>query len=148
MKTPVLIAAIYLVAPGILHAQSDKTSLVIASVADAQSGQPIADAEVKLADINLSAKTDWSGEARIAKVGAGQHSFQVVKAGYDSLVVTLQVQGDSVGPVFRMVKSPTTTLAPVAVAGDPSTSYLAEFEKRRQQGRGKYLTSADLEEKK
>jgi carboxypeptidase family protein len=148
MKTPVLVTALCLVSAGVLSAQSATTSLVIASVTDAKSGQPIADADVKVADLNLSAKTDWSGEARIAKVGVGQHSFQVVKTGYDSLVVTLQVQGDSIGPVFRMATSATTTLAPVAVTGDPSTSYLAEFEKRRQQGRGKYLTAADLEEKK
>ena len=148
MKTSVLLTAFCLAAPAMLVAQADRTSVVIASVTDAQSGQPIADAEVKLADVNLSAKTDWSGEARIPKVGSGQHSFQIVKAGYDSLVVTLQVQGDSVGPVFRMMKTATTTLAPVAVAGDPSTSYLGEFEQRRAQGRGKYLTAAELEAKK
>lgn len=147
MKTSAFVATLCLIAPAILYAQTERTSVVIASVTDAQSGQPIADAEVKLVDLNLSAKTDWSGEARIAKVGAGQHNFQVAKAGYDSLVVTLRVQGDSIGPVFRMIKT-ASTLAPVAVTGDPSTSYLAEFEKRREQGRGKYLTAADLEEKK
>src|ERR1051325_1470721 len=147
MKTSVLLA-LCLVGPGLVSAQSDKTSLIIASVADARSGQPIADAEVKLADVNLSAKTDWSGEARIANVGAGQHNFQIVKAGYDSLVVTLQVQGDSIGPVFRILKSGTSTPAPVAVAATPRTSYLVEFEKRREQGHGKYLTASDLEAKK
>lgn len=148
MKSHVsLIAAFFACAPALLGAQAAKNSVVIASVTDAQSGQPISDAEVKLADLNLAAKTDWSGEARIANVSAGQHNFQIVKAGYDSMIVALQVQGDSVGPVFRLIKSGTTTLAPVTVPADPSTSYLAEFEKRRQENRGKYLTAADLEKK-
>ncbi len=125
----------------------NKTSLVIASVADAQSGQPLADAEVKLSDVNMSATTDWSGEARIAKVALGQHQFEIRKAGYDLLAVTLVIQGDSIGPVFRLAKAATNALEPVKVSGDPSTSYLADFEKRRQQGRGRYLTAADLEQK-
>src|ERR1700688_525928 len=41
-----------------------KTSVVIAGVTDAQSGAPLADAEVTLSDLNVSARTDWSGEAR------------------------------------------------------------------------------------
>lgn len=151
-STVFLVAAGLLGAPAALAAQAaSKSSVVIASVTDAQSGQPIADAEVKLADVNMSAKTDWSGEARIANVAVGQHNFQVVKAGYDSLIVALQVQGDSTGPVFRLIRTGTTTttatLTPVNVPADPSTTYLAEFEKRRAEGRGKYLTAEELEKK-
>lgn len=127
-------------------AAQTKTALIIASVTDGQSGQPVSDAEVRLTDINMSAKTDWSGEARIAKVGAGQHQFEIRKIGYDPLSVTLMVEGDSIGPVFRLAKSG-TSLAPVTVEGAPSTGYLSEFETRRAQGRGKYLTAEDLEKK-
>ncbi|HKR21212.1 MAG TPA: carboxypeptidase-like regulatory domain-containing protein, partial [Pyrinomonadaceae bacterium] len=117
---------------------------------DAKSGQPISDAQVTLDDLNITARTDWSGEARIAGVAGGQHNFIIFKPGYDSMVVALQVQGDSVGPVFRLLKTgaaSTPTLVPVTVPADPSTSYLAEFEQRRQAGRGKYLTAEDLEKK-
>jgi len=145
-KVAVTLGLIAMVVTASRAAAQNKTSLVIASVADAQSGQPLADAEVKLADINVSATTDWSGEARIAKVAAGQHRFEIRKAGYDLLAVTLLIQGDSTGPVFRLAKTAANTLAPVKVAGDPSTSYLADFEKRRQHGRGRYLTAADLEQ--
>lgn len=128
-----------------LHAQTvAKTSLVIAAVADAQSGAPVPDAEVRLSDINLSARTDWSGEARIPNVALGQHKFEIRHAGYQPLDIELAVQGDSTGPVFRLAKS-ATSLEPVKVAGDAS-SYLAEFESRRQQGRGRYLTASDLEQ--
>lgn len=144
---PFLVAALVCV-PVIGSAQA-KNSVVIASVTDAKSGQPIADAQVTLDDLNITARTDWSGEVRIAGVAGGEHNFIIVKPGYDSMVVALQVQGDSVGPVFRLLKSgtATATLAPVTVPANPATSYLAEFEKRRQEGRGKYLTAADLEAK-
>ena len=36
---------------------------------------------------------------------------------------------------------------PVKIAGDPSTSNLADFERRRAQGRGRFLTAADLDKK-
>jgi len=146
---PSLFVALLAWVPTAVSAQA-KNSVVIASVTDAKSGQPIADALVTLDDLNISARTDWSGEARIGGVAAGQHNFIIVKPGYDSMIVELAVQGDSVGPVFRLLKAgaaPTTTLTPVTVPADPSTSYLAEFEKRRQEGRGKYLTAADLEKK-
>lgn len=123
-----------------------KTSLIIAAVTDAKSGAPLADAEVSLSDLNVSARTDWSGEARIPNIAQGQHKFEIRHTGYEPLVIELPVQGDSTGPVFRLAKA-STTLEPVKIAGDPATSYLADFEKRRQQGRGRYLTAADLEQK-
>ena len=147
---PSLFAALLVCVPAVASAQA-KNSVVIASVTDAKSGQPISDAQVTLDDLNITARTDWSGEVRIAGVAGGEHNFIIVKPGYDSMVVALQVQGDSVGPVFRLLKSgtatATTTLTPVTVPADASTSYLAEFEKRRQEGRGKYLTADELEKK-
>ena len=145
---PSLIVALVASVPAIAGAQA-KNSVVIASVTDAKSGQPIADAQVTLDDLNITARTDWSGEARIAGVAGGEHNFIIVKPGYDSMVVALQVQGDSVGPVFRLLKSGTTTatLTPVTVPANPATSYLADFERRRQEGRGKYMTADELEKK-
>jgi hypothetical protein len=124
-----------------------KASVVIAGVTDAQSGAPLADAQVSLSDLNVSARTDWSGEVRIPNIAAGQHKFEIRRAGYQPLDVDLLVQGDSMGPVFRLAKVGTPALEPVKVEGDPSTSNLADFERRRAQGRGRYLTAADLDKK-
>lgn len=139
--------------PLALGAQAAKKSLVIASVTDAKSGQPLENAEVTVSDANITARTDWIGEARIPNVTPGQHKFEIRHAGYAPLDVDLLVEGDSTGPVFRLVSAAAPaangppSLAPVNVAGDASSSYLAEFEKRRSQGRGKYLTAADLDAK-
>jgi hypothetical protein len=132
---------------------SAKASVIIAGVTDAQTGAPLADAQVSVSDLNVSARTDWSGEVRIPNVATGQHKFEIRRAGYAPLDVDLLVQGDSMGPVFRLAKAETAATAgtpalqPVKVAGDPSTSYLADFERRRAQGRGRFLTAADLDKK-
>jgi hypothetical protein len=126
-----------------------KASVVIASVTDAASGAPLADAQVSLSDLNVSARTDWSGEVRIPNVAQGQHKFEIRRAGYEPLDIELLIQGDSTGPVFRMAKAgtPGTALEPVKIAGDPGTSYLADFERRRAQGSGRFLTAEDLAKK-
>jgi hypothetical protein len=154
-----MIALATIVAAPCLHLAAQtpaKASVVIAGVTDAQSGAPLADAQVSVSDLNVSARTDWSGEVRIPNVVAGKHKFEIRRAGYAPLDVDLLVQGDSIGPVFRLAKADTPALQPVAgtpalepvkVAGDPSTSYLADFERRRAQGRGRYLTAADLDKK-
>jgi Carboxypeptidase regulatory-like domain len=130
-----------------------KASVVIAGVTDAQTGAPLSDAQVSVSDLNVSARTDWSGEVRIPNIAEGKHKFEIRRAGYAPLDVDLLVQGDSMGPVFRLAKAEpagtpgTPTLEAVKVAGDPSTSYLADFERRRAQGRGRFLTAADLDKK-
>jgi len=141
-----LALALSLASPVARASAQTRTSVVIASVTDGQSGQPVSDAEVSLTDINVSGKTDWSGEARIDKVAAGQHQFEIRKIGYDALTVSLMVEGDSIGPVFRLAKTG-LSLPPVTVEATPATANLAEFETRRAQGRGKYLTADDLEKK-
>src|SRR4029077_19619309 len=88
---------------------SEKAAVVIAGVTDAQSGAPLSDAQVSVSDLNVSARTDWSGEVRIPNVAAGKHKFEVRRAGYEPLDVDLLVQGDSIGPVFRLAKVETTT---------------------------------------
>jgi hypothetical protein len=132
---------------GVAAQTPGKAALVIASVTDGASGAPLVDAQVSLSDLNVSAWTDWSGEARIPNVAPGSHKFEIRRTGYAPLDIELLIQGDSTGPVFRMAKAG-TTLEPVKIAGDPGpTSYLAGFERRRAQGGGRFLTAEDLAKK-
>lgn len=129
-----------------LYAQGPARSVVIASVADADSGKPLENAEVTVSDANVSAHTDWSGEARIANVVPGKHKFQVRHPGYAALDIDLMVVGDSIGPVFRLASTaaPLPALAPVTVNAKAQPSFLKDFETRRSQGIGKFLTADDL----
>jgi len=140
------ISLLAIAAPPQLVAQS-RTSLVIAEVADANTGAPLENAEIRLLDINMSAKTDWSGEARIPYVTPGKHQFEVRHPGYGVLTVDLLIEGDSTGPVFRLASTkPVPALEPVTVSARQPPSSMTEFEARRAQGLGKFLTAGQLAE--
>ncbi|MGH7651652.1 MAG: carboxypeptidase regulatory-like domain-containing protein [Gemmatimonadaceae bacterium] len=133
-------------APLSLIAQNSRTSVVIAGVADATTGAPLENAEVRVVDANISGRTDWNGEVRIPYVTPGKHQFEVRHPGYSVLNVDLLVQGDSTGPVFRLASTnPVPELEPVTVNGQPTPSSLKAFEARRAQGLGKFLTADQLE---
>ena len=118
---------------------------MIASVADASSGAPLQDAEVSLVDAHMTARTDWSGEARISNVSPGKHKFEVRHPGYVVLEVELLVEGDSTGPVFRLASTgPAPSLEPVTVNAQQPPSSWRDFETRRAQGLGKFLTADQL----
>src|SRR4051812_39795192 len=96
------VALLAVLVPNCLNAQGGKSSLVIASVTDAKTGKPLENAEVTLPDANVTARTDWAGEARLPNVSRGAHKFEVRHPGYAALDIELMVDGDSTGPVFRM----------------------------------------------
>jgi hypothetical protein len=93
----------------------------------------------------MTARTDWSGEARISNVSPGKHKFEVRHPGYAVLEVELLVEGDSTGPVFRLASTePVPSLEPPTVKAQQPPSPLRDFETRRAQGIGKFLTAGQL----
>jgi hypothetical protein len=127
----------------ILDAQTT-TSVVVAGVADADTGAPLTDALVRLPDLGRAARTDWIGEARIAGVKPGLVRIEARKLGYAPADVTLIVKGDSIGPVFMLSRS-TAALDTVRVFGQLVPARLQEFETRRHMGIGRFLTDSVLE---
>jgi hypothetical protein len=137
----VLILAMAL-APTALPAQTHK-SVVVVGVADEITGAPLTEARVRVTDLDRVATTDWIGEARLVDVTRGQHRIEARQLGYEPASVTLLVNGDSVGVVFRLLRAP--TLDTVRVTGARVPRYLEEFEHRRHLGLGRFLTSAQLD---
>ncbi len=127
---------------GVLKAQTT-TSVVVAGVADAETGAPLTDALVRLPDLGRAARTDWIGEARIAGIKLGPVRIEVRKLGYAPSEITLMVKGDSIGPVFMLSKA--TNLDTVTVFGRVVPARLQEFEMRRHMGIGRFLTDSVLE---
>ena len=137
----VLILAMAL-APRALPAQTPK-SVVVVGVADEITGAPLTEARVGATDLDRVATTDWIGEARLVDVTRGQHRIEARQLGYQPASVTLLVNGDSVGVVFRLLRvSP--TLDTVRITGARVPGYLEEFERRRRVGLGRFLTSSQL----
>jgi hypothetical protein len=138
----VLILAMAL-APTVLPGQMHK-SVVVVGVADEITGAPLTEARVRVTDLDRVATTDWIGEARLVDVARGQHRIEARQLGYEPASVTLLVNGDSVGVVFRLLRV-SQNLDTVRVTGARVPGYLEEFEHRRHLGLGRFLTSAQLD---
>jgi hypothetical protein len=107
----------------------------------------IADAEVLIADLGLSAMTDARGEFRIRGVPTGSHKVQVRKIGYSFTERDVDVDGGA-SPDYTFVMSRITTLDSVKVNASgysPNDEAMREFEEHRKMGLGKFFTRADLE---
>lgn len=128
----------------ILDAQAT-TSVVVAGVADADTGAPLTDALVLLPDLGRASRTDWIGEARIAGINPGPVRITVRKLGYAPSEITLMVKGDSIGPVFMLSRA-AFNLDTVTVFGRVVPARLQEFETRRHMGIGRFLTDSVLQQ--
>jgi hypothetical protein len=119
-------------------------SVVVVGVADAITGAPLTNARVQISDLRRVARTDWIGEARVADVPSGEHRIEVRQLGYEPADAPLLVRGDSIGVVFRLLRS-AQSIDTVRINGAVIPSYLEEFERRRRSGLGRYLTSPQLD---
>jgi hypothetical protein len=123
-------------------AQGRRSTFAV-GVADAESGMPIPGAEVVLPELRRIVRTDSLGEARIAGVPLGSHRVRVRRLGYVPSDITLKFDGDTTGAVFRLARS-ATQLRGVDVTAEGIPSQLRDFESRRRQGIGRFLTEAEL----
>jgi hypothetical protein len=136
------LAAALGVAPGEpAQAQSPSTVLIV-SVADAESGQALEGAEVVLPALRRSARADGLGEARMGSIPSGTHRIRVRFLGFAAMDTSLTFEGDTAGVLFRLNRSIPTMDAVEVTA--PSSPRLRDFEMRRRIGSGRYLTSEEL----
>ncbi|HUQ83339.1 MAG TPA: carboxypeptidase regulatory-like domain-containing protein [Gemmatimonadaceae bacterium] len=118
-------------------------STLSVGVADAQTGAPIAGAEVLLPDQKRLARTDSLGQARVPGIPFGDHRVRVRLLGYAPGDAEIKFAGDTTGVVFRLEKSAQALGAiDVNAAGLPRG--LKDFEMRRKQGLGRFMTESDL----
>jgi hypothetical protein len=120
-----------------LGAQTSSKSLFIAGVADAETGQPLQDAEVVFIELRRLARANALGEARFDDIPVGARLVRVRKLGYAPSEVRLNVAGDTSGAVFRLTRS-VTQLGTVNVEASMSAG-LRDFDRRRQRGIGRFL---------
>jgi hypothetical protein len=140
----VLIAALAAFdAPREIEASGGRTTLV-AGVADAQTGAAIEGAEVLIPDLHLSARSNGLGEAQIRDIPAGRYVVRVRFLGYAMSEVSLLIQGDTTGAVFRLERVP-AALATVNVKGRAVPIRLKDFEIRRHQAFGRFLVAEELD---
>ena len=131
-----------LIAASSLAAQNGRSILSV-SVADAETGSPISGAEVVLPDLKILTRSDGNGQARLPNIPFGTHRVRVRFLGYSASDVQLKFDRDTVGAVFRLGKT-ASTISGVEIIAAQTPSQLKDFESRRKQGIGRFLTEADL----
>lgn len=132
-------------APISLGAQS---TTVVVSVADAATGAPLPNAQVRIPGLGRLGRADWLGEVRLAGVARGRHTVEVRAMGYAASNITLDVKGDTVGAVF-LLERVATALDTVKVSAQALSFAVPvggeQFEIRRKMGIGRFLVDSQLE---
>lgn len=145
-KASVLLATILYCAASLvatrLAAQTQATTVLVVGVSDLATGQALQGAEVLFPDLGRSARTDGLGEARLPGIPVGSHRIRVRFIGYAAADTTLPFSADTTGIVFRLERSAMKMDAVEVKADGPSR--LRDFEMRRLQGVGKFLTADQL----
>jgi hypothetical protein len=123
-----------------------QASLLVVSVGEVGTGAFVKDAEVRLVEAKRSARTAWDGEARFSGLAAGRIHVQVRAIGYAPGDIDVQVSGDSSAVHFELERS-SVALDTVRVSEATTVRpMLQEFETRRKQNIGRFLTDSMLRE--
>jgi hypothetical protein len=135
-----------LVFPATVFAQARSVGSVRGAVIDRVSGKPIVGAEVTLLDEQRSIRTDTSGRFAFRGVTAGVVRMRVRAVGFPVQMSTFDLaEGQEVERPILLSPAPRSLPLVDVREAVPVTDYrLVGFERRRQTGRGQYLTEADL----
>jgi hypothetical protein len=136
-----------LLAAGSLGAQQGRTSVLVAGVADAETGQALEGAEVLLPDQRRLARTNGLGEAHIDGVPRGTRRVRVRKIGYAPAEVDLAFAGDTTGAVFRLPRT-AVQLGAVNVEAAWVPPKMRDVERRQRRGIGRFLAADVLDKER
>ena len=114
---------------------------------DAISRAYVVDAEVRLPTLGRTARTGRNGEARFGGLPDGEYRIQVRAHGYAPSDVDARVTGDTVNVHFALERI-RAVLDTVRVSDTKPSLRLAEFERRRSAGIGRFLTDSVLADDK
>ena len=132
-------------APVAETAAAQRGAPIVVSVSDFDTGSPIADAEVSLADFRRLARSNSAGEARLVNVPAGTYEIRVRRLGYAAASVRFAMGSDSAS-VSIMLKESATGLDTVhVVASATTTERHRQFDARMRRGIGRFLGPDALE---
>jgi hypothetical protein len=121
-----------------------QTGVLFGRVLDAQSGAPLANAEINFAQKRVT--TDSSGKYRLTDVAAGVNAIQVRRLGYELLQqnvsVIIGVESETDFRLARVVSLDTVQTKATAIKY--ISPALTQFEERRKMGIGKFIDEATM----
>lgn len=129
--------------------QDTRTSSLSGAVVTDSGDVPIANAEVVIEGLNMSARSDSKGNFLITGVPVGPHRITVRQIGYEAFTTVLRFRAAEKIEADFVMKPVVTKLAKVDVKGTAASKYAArlqDFEERRKFGNGRFLTSEVFEE--
>ena len=119
-------------------------TILHATVADATTGIYLLDAEVTVDPAGSRKTTDYFGDARFPGLPKGRYTVRARKIGFAPLAADVELSGRDSLEVNLLMAPMTQELAPVTVNATPPSSFLKEFDERRRQGKGQYITDSEL----
>jgi hypothetical protein len=147
MRTRPLLLAVFLAAPALVtsqaRAQRKGTSLHV-TVADATSQAFLPDAEVTLEPLGLHRLTDFFGDARFPPLPGGVYTVAAHRIGYEPLSTLARFSGRDSLELVLLMKPASRELPDVTIEESATSPFLREFEERRRQGTGYYITDSTL----
>jgi len=127
------------------RAVAQRGAPLVVSVSDFDTGSPIADAEVSLADFRRLARSNRGGEAVLVNVPIGTYEIRVRRLGYAAAAVRFAMGADSAS-VSIMLKESAAGLDTVhVVASAITTERHRQFDARMRRGLGRFLGPDVLE---
>ena len=107
---------------------------------------PLHAAFVSILGTTLRVGTGPNGRFRIVRIPAGQYLVIVKRIGYHPTSSVIDVApSDTVRLSYTLAEAPVTTLNPVVVTEQSASIRMQEFEKRRAQGVGEFLTQGQID---
>ena len=139
------LAAILLIRASLVSPPAPRSSVFVATVADAVTNGPVTDADVSITDLSRSVRTNWIGEGAIGDVPVGRHHVRVRRIGYVDAELDVSFEKDTVGVFFDLSPQPQSMEAVKATAKTTLNARMSEFETRRHMGIGRFLTDSVLQ---
>ncbi len=124
-------------------ARSQGTKLHV-TVADAATEGFLLDAEVTIEPFGLKRRTDFFGDARFPELPSGAYTVKARRIGYETLSTPVQFSGRDSVEIVLLLRPRSQELPTVTVEEDAPSPYLKEFEERRRQGKGYYVTDSQI----
>ena len=130
------------------HTAAGQSSATITGrVTDKASGKPLR-AQILLVNTTRSVNTDTTGHFELSAIAAGQVTIQARSLGFSASTFTVQLTaGQRLTHEIALdsIAGPQALPTVDVVASAATMSYrLVGFERRRQTGRGQYMTEADI----
>jgi hypothetical protein len=135
-----------------LHGQDVTQHTFVATVFDAESGQPVVGAFAAALDTDRFGTTDRNGSFRIDGLPRGPHTIRVWRLGYEPILFRATLDSLSINVLdVPIVLQPIPVMMPEIVVTADRTRLvvgpLRDFYRRSREGRGTFFTREDIEQR-